>query len=145
VYGAGHAVKDAAGKLSQATGLVISIVPPCSHADMLRLMARARIDLAVNTGDGTPNTMLEAMMMGAFPIQSDTESAKEWITPGANGLLVHPQRAETVTQALRELLKNTELVEQAAMQNEQLTRTRIEASVLLPQIRAMYEKVHAES
>jgi glycosyltransferase involved in cell wall biosynthesis len=144
IYGASRIVRAAAQKLSGATGLEVSILPPCPHSDMLGLMGRARIDLAVNTGDGTPNTMLEAMTMGAFPIQSDTQSIKEWITHGNNGLLIRPTEAGTITQALLQALEHDELVDRAAVRNEQLMRERVDTSVILPRVLALYEETYAE-
>jgi len=143
VYAAAPAVKRAARKLSERVGLAISIVPVSSHADMLRLMGKARIDLSVNTGDGTPNTMLEAMMMGAFPIQCDAESIKEWVKHGENGLLIRPQDGATVTRALRQALEDDELVNAAAIRNEQMVRERIDTSVVKPQVLSMYEQIYA--
>jgi hypothetical protein len=38
--------------------------------------------------DGTPNSLLEGMACGCFPVAGDLESIREWITHGQNGLLV---------------------------------------------------------
>ena len=38
-----------------------------------------------STHDGTPNTLLEGMACGSFPIVGDLESLREWIEPGLTG------------------------------------------------------------
>jgi len=45
--------------------------------------------------------MLEAMTMGALPIQSDAGGARAWIHDGENGLLVAPEDPEAVEAAIR--------------------------------------------
>jgi glycosyltransferase involved in cell wall biosynthesis len=84
------------------------------------------------------------MTMGAFPIQSDTQSIKEWITHGNNGLLIRPTEAGTITQALLQALEHDELVDRAAVRNEQLMRERVDTSVILPRVLALYEETYAE-
>ncbi len=54
------------------------------YTRVISLMGRARVAIAVNISDGTPTTLLQAMIMGAFPIQSDTVSTREWIVDGRN-------------------------------------------------------------
>jgi glycosyltransferase involved in cell wall biosynthesis len=107
-------------------------------------MGRARIAIGVNVTDGTPNTMLEAMVMGAFPIQSDTISTAEWITHGENGLLVPPEDHEAIAAAIRWALLDDALVDRAAEINAQITAERIDRAVIQPEVIAMYEKVAAQ-
>lgn len=141
IYSATDNVRYAAEYISRITGLRCTILPQSSHEEILALMGRARLALAVNVSDGTPSTMLEAMAMGAFPIQSDTVSTREWITDGWNGLLVPPENPAAIAAALRRALGDDVLVDRGASVNAQLTAERLDRRIVEPRIIAMYERV----
>jgi glycosyltransferase involved in cell wall biosynthesis len=61
-----------------------------TREQMAELYRHSQVAVSPSTHDGTPNTLLEAMACGCFPVASDLESIREWITPGVNGLLVDP-------------------------------------------------------
>jgi hypothetical protein len=133
-------VREAAQHLSN-TGARVSILSQSNHEEMVKLMGRSRLALALSTTDGTPNTMLEAMIMGAFPIQSDTVSTGEWINDGQNGFLVPPEDPEYIAEAIRRALSDDDLVDQSAEVNGVLTRAKVDASVIQPRVIMMYEQV----
>lgn len=122
-------------------GLRLSVLPQSSHPEMVKLMGRSRIALALSTTDGTPNAMLEAMIMGAFPIQSDTVSTGEWIADGRNGFLVPPEDADATARALRKAIADNSLVDRAAYVNDGLMRANVDVSVIRPRVIQMYEQV----
>ncbi len=129
--------------LSQV-GVRCAVLPPSPHQEILKRLGRARVALAVNVSDGTPNTMLEAMVMGALPVQSDTVSTREWISDGENGLLVPPEDVDAVEHALRRALSDDELVERAAELNGELTACRIAYPLVAPRVVEMYRRVAVE-
>ncbi len=142
VYSAhGSAQVSAAVRQLVDAGVRVSTLPKSSHDEMVRLMGRARIALALSTTDGTPNTMLEAMIMGAFPVQSDTVSTPEWIVDGRNGLLVSPEDPDYASKAIRRALSDDQLVDQAAVVNHDLTKSEVDVSVVKPRVIQMYEQV----
>ncbi|HUS70377.1 MAG TPA: glycosyltransferase family 4 protein [Anaerolineae bacterium] len=141
VYLAGPNVRYAAEYVSRITGLRVTVLPQSSHDQVLKAMGRARIAIGVSVSDGTPNTMLEAMVMGAFPIQSDTVSTAEWITHGENGLLVPPEDPQAIASAIRRALTDDRLVERAAEINLQLAHERVADSVVRPRVIEIYEHV----
>ena len=74
-----------------------------SHQRVLKLMGEALLYIGNSISDGMPNTLLEAIISGAFPIQSNPGGASaEIIKDGFNGLLI--EDAENVHE-IRELLK----------------------------------------
>jgi glycosyltransferase involved in cell wall biosynthesis len=111
------------------------------HDDIIRLMGQARVALGLAISDGVPNAMLEAMTMGAFPIQSDTGATGEWIDSGRNGLMVQPEDVKGVEAALRKALSDDALVDSAAEINRHLTDERIDENVVRPKVLAAYERV----
>jgi glycosyltransferase involved in cell wall biosynthesis len=81
------------------------------------------------------------MIMGAFPIQSDTVSTGEWIDNGRNGLLVPPEDPAEVADALRKAVSDDLLVNQAADFNNSITRARVDMEVVRPQVINAYQQV----
>jgi len=115
--------------------------PRGSHEQILDLMGQARIGIGISSSDGTPNAMLEAMVLGAFPIQSDTISTAEWIEDGVNGLLVPPDDPNSIAIALRRALTNDELIDEAADFNSKVVDERLDLNKVRPQVVELYKKV----
>jgi glycosyltransferase involved in cell wall biosynthesis len=138
IFSATPNTRYAAEFVARVTGLNISILPDLSHEEMLKLMGRSRASLGLSITDGTPNAMLEAMIMGALPIQSDTVSTAEWITDGENGLLVPAEDAVAVAAALRRALTDDALIDRASRLNEALTTERLAREDLREQVLDVY-------
>jgi len=95
----------------------INIVPPTNHAAILDLFGVARVYLGVSVTDGISTSMLEAMAMGAFPIQSNTACADEWFTDGVGGFLVDQNDVDIIAARLSHALCDDNLVDTAARIN----------------------------
>jgi glycosyltransferase involved in cell wall biosynthesis len=145
VYSATPVVEAVVDHMVRTSGLRIACLPPSSYDEIVRLLGRSRVALAISKSDGTPNAMLEAMIMGAFPVQSDTVSTGEWIRDGENGLLVPPEDVDAIERALRRAMQDDALVDSAAPINLEMARERLDASVVRPAVLAMYERVAAET
>ena len=145
IYLASPEVKIAAELASQSTGIPIDLSPRCSHDDMLRLYGCARIYIGLSISDAISTSLLEAIVMGAFPIQSCTSCADEWIVDGETGLLVPPEDPEPIAAAIRRAISDDALVNRAAELNARLAVERLDQSVIQPQVVAMYEKIAAEA
>ena len=143
VYSATPEVEAVVSHMAMTTPLRIRVLPRSSHDEVVRIMGKSRLAIGNSITDGTPNTMLEAMVMGAFPIQSDTISTAEWIEDGRNGFLAQPEDVRSVEQAIRRALADDRLMETAAAHNTLLTRQRIDWSVVRPRVLAAYERVAA--
>ena len=141
VYSAPKHVSSVVEHMAAVTNLDIRVLPETTHENMLRLMGRSRISVGNSVSDGTPNSMLEAMVMGAFPVQSDTESTAEWIENGTNGFLVHPESRDDIERALRRALTDDDLVNAAARANADLTSRRIAVKVVRPRLLEAYNRV----
>jgi glycosyltransferase involved in cell wall biosynthesis len=140
IYSANGSLKQRAEEIGAASGLSFNFKSQLKHSEMLSLFASARVAIGVSVADGTPNTMLEAMLMGAFPIQSDTVSTGEWIKHGRNGLLVPPEDPAAVAALIRHALADDQLVDHAQRINARITR-RIGRSVVQPQVIGMYKSI----
>jgi glycosyltransferase involved in cell wall biosynthesis len=145
IYMASPEVRIAAELLSKKTGIPIELVPHCSHVEMMRLYGQARIYVGLSISDAISTSLLEALVMGAFPIQSCTSCADEWIVDGESGFIVPPEDPEPVSAAIRRVISDDHLVDQAAEINWKTAESRLDENILRPQVIAMYEKVVSES
>ena len=141
VYSAAPEVSAAVTNLQRDFRIRVSVKPAARHAEVLRLMGQSRVAIGLGLSDGSPNTMLESMIMGAFPIQSDTISTREWITSGGNGFLVPPESPEDVAVAIRRALAEDELVEHAAEANAQIADEKLERERIRDEVRSLYKRV----
>ncbi len=67
---------------------------------MAQLFRRAMVAVSPSEHDGTPNTLLEAMACGCFPVAGDIESVREWLVDGENALLVNPADPQVLAAAI---------------------------------------------
>jgi len=145
IYGASPDVKLAGELFSQSTGVQTTIVPKDSpHFEILRLHGRARISIGLSISDAISTSLLEALVMGSFPIQSWTACADEWIEDGRTGILVPPEDPEEVEKAIRRALTDDELVDQAAESNQRLARERLDRARLQSMAADIYTTVMKE-
>ena len=111
-------VRREADRLRAERGIEIHCLPEqVPHQDILRLHGSARVSIAISIGDGVSTALLEAMAMGAFPIQTCTACADEWIEDGRSGFIVQPDDVEQIRRCLITALTDDELVDRAASLN----------------------------
>ena len=107
-------------------GHAVELLPPLSHSDMAGCFRRAQIVASPSIHDGTPNTLLEGIACGCFPVAGDLESIREWITPNENGLLFDSTDPQSIANALLTALVNKSLRENAAGLNQKIITDRAE-------------------
>jgi glycosyltransferase involved in cell wall biosynthesis len=100
----------------------VILLPFLSQPDLWREFAKSQITLSISTHDGAPNSLLEAMLLGCFPICGDIESIREWITPGENGILVDSGDSKTLAAAILTVLENTPKRDETTRKNSILIR-----------------------
>ncbi len=119
----------------------VVLLPTLQQTDLWPLFGRAEASVSVSQHDGTPNSLLEAMSLGCFPIAGDIESVREWITPGINGILIDPDSPEQLANAVICAIGNEKLRAQAAEQNRQLIIERAEKAVVSASLAAFYRQL----
>ena len=140
IFSASAEVKSYAEEFAQETGIKLRILPRSPNDEIIKVMGQARIAIGIGLTDGSPVSLLEAMIMGAFPIQADTVSTGEWIRDGENGFLVPAEDPETISSAIQRALVDDELVERAARLNKVIADERLDQETLRPRIIEMYQK-----
>lgn len=118
----------------------VRLMPFLSQTQLWDQFLRADVMVSVSVHDGTPNSVLEAMACGCFPVVGDIESLREWITPGVNGLLVEPTKPQSLADALMLALENPVLRTQAAEINRHLIAHRAGVNVVRARVDAFYRR-----
>lgn len=120
LYSANQKTIRSVRRIREETNLNIRAIPKkrLTHSEMLNLFGKARAYVGVSLSDGISTSLLEAMAMGAFPIQTNTSCAEEWIEDGITGKLIGPNQEE-VKNSLLQALNNDSLVDQASVVNRQ--------------------------
>ena len=120
LYSANRKTIRSVRRIREETHLNIRAIPKkrLTHSEMLNLFGKARAYVGVSLSDGISTSLLEAMAMGAFPIQTNTSCAEEWIVDGITGELIEPNQEE-VKNSLRQALNSDSLVDQASVINRQ--------------------------
>jgi glycosyltransferase involved in cell wall biosynthesis len=113
-------------------------VPRERMADLFRL---ASISVSPSLHDGTPNTLLEAMACGCFPVAGDIESVREWITDGVNGLLCDPTEPELLALAIIPALGDIGMRDIAREHNVRLIAQRAEYGKVMQQAEEFYFRI----
>lgn len=141
VYSAADDVALVAEHLQGRTGLPVQVVPKVPHDEMMAEHGAARISIGISASDGVSTSFLEAMVMGAYPIQSDTATADEWITNGKTGSIVDPHNPQVIADAIRHAAINDQLVDQAALINDKIVTERLDYRFVKSQAISMYETI----
>jgi glycosyltransferase involved in cell wall biosynthesis len=134
-------------KLANKLGIErnVRLLPPVSREEMAELFRLAEISVSPSFHDGTPNTLLEAMACGCFPIAGDIESVREWIRHDDNGLLCEPHDPHSIAEAISRSLRDEELRDRARSRNLQLVEARADSSRVMPAAAQFYSDVLGKS
>jgi glycosyltransferase involved in cell wall biosynthesis len=114
------------------------------HEHLPAFLRQADLYLAVTLSDSTSVSLLEAMACGALPIVSDLHANREWIEPGINGLLVPPNDAQSLAEALVRAARSPALRQQAARHNAHLITERADWQKNMDQVEAAYRALIRE-
>jgi len=124
----------------------VELLQPLPHHAMADVFRSAAVLVSPSTHDGTPNTLLEGMTCGCFPVAGDLESIREWITPGINGFLVDPAYSDSLAEAILSALDQPELRARAAEHNQRIIADRADYAQNMARAEAFYNRlVHPES
>jgi glycosyltransferase involved in cell wall biosynthesis len=141
IFLASPPVRIAAELMSQRTNIPVELVPFSPHDEMMRLHGQARVSIGVSISDGIPSSLVEAMAMGSFPIQSDSSCANEWIAHGSTGLIVAGEDPQGVADAIRVAITDDALVDRAAERNSAVIRQRLDSRRVRLQVAQTYKTI----
>lgn len=117
------------------------------NEELLKIMGESLIYIGNSISDGMPNSLLEAMGMGAFPIQSNPGGVTEEVIANAeNGFLIqNPLAISEITALIETALQNDELRTKAQKQNIYFIQNKYDRATLQPKIVSLYASIYDQS
>lgn len=136
----GSGVNLVAEYLAHKYDLKLTIVPLCTpHEQILRYHSSARISIGLSISDAISTLVLESMVTGSFPIQSDTSCAGEWIESGKTGMIVPAEDPQVIEKAIRKALTDDALVDRAASLNWKSALKRLDEKIIKKNVIDFYK------
>ena len=119
----------------------VELLPPLPHSEMAAVYRRSQIVASPSVHDGTPNSLLEGIACGCFPVAGDLESIREWITPEKNGLLFDPTDKRSIADMIVSAIENERLRQAAGPLNQELISSRATYHQNMQRAEEFYERV----
>jgi glycosyltransferase involved in cell wall biosynthesis len=116
------------------------LLPRINQSELWGLYQQSKVFVSPSSHDGTPNTFLEAIACGCFPVVGRIESLAEWVDSGVNGLLIDPEDPDALAAAILQALDSPKLRENAAARNREIINTRAEQHATRPLIDMFYQR-----
>ncbi|MBA0884748.1 glycosyltransferase [Flavobacterium undicola] len=111
---------------------------------LLQKLGSCLLYIGNSTSDGMPNSLLEAMGMGAFPIQSNPgKVTEEIITHGVNGFLIeNPNEVVAIASLIKTAIENQQLRAKAQEYNVSFVQENYNREMLRNKIINLYQSVN---
>lgn len=138
VYSCNLSTKRLATQMAKRTGLRVTAYSKgaLSHDEMIEKFSRALIYVGLSLSDGISTSMLEAMAMGAIPVQTSTACCDEWFTD--TGVAIDNLDLEEVARGIQRAI-NLALTTDSAAKNRQTIRARGSREEIAKQASAFYQ------
>ena len=108
-----------------------------SHDQVLDLFRKSRIYVGISLSDAISTSLLESIVSGAYPIQTNTSCANEWIEQGISGSIVEPNSEEVARELIIALMDDS-LVNNAARINKSTAISRLDNKKIKAKIQNFY-------
>ena len=105
---------------------------------VLELLAGSRVMLAPSLVDGVPNSLYEAMALGAFPVVSPLETIAGVVRDEVNVLFARNLYPDEMAGALVRAMNDDPLVDRAAVRNLALVETIANRALIGPRVMRFY-------
>lgn len=138
VYSCNLSTKRLATQMAKRTGLRVTAYSKgaLSHDEMVEKFSRALIYVGLSLSDGISTSMLEAMAMGAIPVQTSTACCDEWFTD--TGVAIDNLDLEEIARGIQRAI-NLALTTDSAAKNRQTIRARGSREEIAKQASAFYQ------
>lgn len=146
VYSADYLVENQIKRSGFYVGLDIEVYSRhtfLQNETLLKIMGESCIHIANSISDGMPNVLLEAMGMGAFPIQSNPGYvSEEVVLHGQNGYLINnPLDEIEISNLIKEALKHENMRVEAQEYNVKFIDENYNRTILQSKIIKLYQSV----
>lgn len=127
-------------------GSSVRLLPRLTPSEMAAVYRRAQVTVSVSEHDGTPNTLLEAMACGVFPVAGDLESIREWVEDDLNGLLIDPGNPSELADAVVKALSDVTLRANGVEHNLRLiTERRVTYAEVMARVEGFYRRIRGRT
>jgi len=99
------------------------------HHRIISEFMKSRIYVGCSESDGVSTSFLESLITGAYPVQTSTSCASEWVSRGAICSIV-PLDADQVYQSIRQALQSDQLVDGASEENFKIAQKYLNYEVI---------------
>ena len=123
----------------------VRLLPTVCPEKLACLFAASQVSVSPSSHDGTPNTLLEAMAAGCFPVAGDIDSLHEWIVDGENGLLCNPSDPHALATCMVRVLKDSDLRVRATTRNRSMIEERANYQNVMEDAETFYHEVIAKA
>lgn len=134
-------IQEEVAYLKATTNLNIQILPHLPYDLVLKIYKESILFISLTINDGIPSSLLEAMSLGVIPIYSKLEPIEELIDNEKNGILVNPENVEEVVFAIKKLLLNPSLLDEAAEINHSIITNRFSYDFIKEKAIQMYLEI----
>ena len=116
----------------------VTLLPFLPQEELWAFFAHSDVYISLSSHDGSPNSFLEAIACGCFPIVGDIPSLQEWIDQGENGCLVDPHDEHAAADAVISALQDQDFRNRARGINQKLISDRADVQRVKKTVRDFY-------
>jgi glycosyltransferase involved in cell wall biosynthesis len=120
IFSASPIIKDFCKKIRLSNKIQLEIIETntaLNQKEIYRLFSKSRIFIGISKSDGISTSMLEAIALGVFPIQSNTSCGNEWIRNNISGFLVPWNDINFISKKILRAINDNALIEKSAKLN----------------------------
>lgn len=138
IFSCNYSTKRIAKKVAKHTGLKIRAYSKgaLSHVEMIEKFSQSLVYVGLSLSDGISTSMLEAMAMGAIPVQTSTSCCDEWFTD--TGVAIDNMTVEEVAQGIQRAINLARETDSAA-KNREIVRERASREEITRQALTYYQ------
>ena len=141
VFSASKEIYSKVEEMQKFHKIDIKILNYQTHESMLKHFSEARIYIGVSISDAISTSMLEAMAVGTFPIQTNTSCCEEWIADGETGFIIEPDNITSIAEKIKISLIDDSKVNRASELNWLTVKLRLDQNILRAKEIDMYNKI----
>ncbi|CAL65548.1 glycosyltransferase [Christiangramia forsetii] len=146
VYGANKEVFEFAKKSGLLEWDNFEVKYNLTQTAVLKLMGNSRISVGNSISDGLPNTLLEAIIMNSFPIQSDPGGAtSELIAHEKNGFLIDdPEDYKEIGDLISRAINDPAFMKKAIRHNTERIKPFLDRDYIKNQVLKQYRSIEKQ-
>jgi hypothetical protein len=116
-----------------------TVSKPISYLDLQNYFSQARVYVGCSISDGISTSLLEALVAGAYPIQTDTSCANEWVSKGASiSLFPLENGSKGLYRLISDALENDKLVDATQISNQSVALIHLDSQLIQKKVQEFY-------